>query len=159
IAQALAIRGERIVAVGSNAEIEALRTPSVEVIDLHGRTVIPGLIDNHAHFMRAAEFWDREVRLDGVATHKQALGVLAAQAAASKPGEWMLVLGGWSQEQFSDEQRGFTKAELDTVAPNNPVLLQLIYFRIFLNSAALAKLGIDAGTPNPRNGTIDKDAS
>ena len=159
IAQALAISGERIVAVGSNADIEKLKTSATEAIDLQGKTVIPGLIDNHAHFMRAAEYWDREVRLDGVATHRQALDMIAAKAAASKPGEWVLVLGGWSEEQFTDEKRGFGKAELDAVAPNNPVALQLIYFRMMMNSAALAKLGIDASTPDPRNGKIDKDAN
>ncbi len=158
IAQALAISGERIVAVGSNADIEKLKTPTTEAINLQGRTVIPGLIDNHAHFMRAAEYWDREVRLDGVATHRQALDLIAAKAAASKPGDWVLVLGGWSEEQFTDEKRGFTRAELDAAAPHNPVVVQLIYFRIYANTPGLTKLGIDAETPDPRNGKIEKGA-
>jgi len=156
VREALAISGERIVAVGNTADIEKLKGGSTQRIDLGGRTVIPGLIDNHAHYMRAGEYWDREARLDGVTSHREALEVLRRKAAESKPGEWVLVLGGWSEEQFTDEPRGFTKAELDAVAPNNPVVLQLIYFRIYANSAALKALGVDANTADPQGGKIDK---
>lgn len=159
IVPALAIAGERIVAAGSAADIEALKTPQTRVIDLGGKTVIPGLIDNHAHYMRAAEYWDREVRLDGITSRKEALAMIAAKAKASKPGELVLSLGGWSEEQFTDQPGGFTKAELDEAAPNNPVVLQVIYFRIYANSAALKALGITGDTPDPRNGKIEKDAS
>jgi predicted amidohydrolase YtcJ len=159
IAQAIAIEGDRIVKVGASADIRKLAGEGTRVIDLKGRTVIPGLIDNHAHFMRAAEYWHQEVRLDGVTSRKEALAMIARKARESKPGEWVLVLGGWSIEQFADERRGFTKAELDAAAPNNPVVLQLIYFRIYTNSAGLKALGIDAGTPHPAGGSIVKDAS
>ena len=159
IVQALAISGERIVEVGSNSMIRKLAGSGTKVIDLKGKTVIPGLIDNHAHFMRTAEYWHQEVRLDGVTSRKQALEMIARKARESKPGDWVLVLGGWSIEQFADGRRGFTKAELDTVAPNNPVALQLIYFRIYTNTAGLKVLGIDAATPNPPGGTIVKDSS
>jgi predicted amidohydrolase YtcJ len=157
IGEALAIRGERIVAVGSNGEIEKLKGAGTQIIDLHGRTVIPGLIDNHAHYMRAAEYWDREVRLDGVTSHKAALDMIRRKAGESKPGEWVLVLGGWAEEQFTDEKRGFTKAELDAVAPSNPVALQLIYFRIYTNSSGLKALGIGADTPDMPGGKIEKE--
>ena len=159
IAQAVAVKGERIIAVGSNTDIRKLAGNGTRVIDLKGRTVIPGLIDNHAHFMRAAEYWHQEVRLDGVTSRQQALAMIARKAADSKPGEWVLVLGGWSIEQFADERKGFTKAELDAVAPNNPVALQLIYFRIYTNTAGLKALGIGAATPNPPGATIVKDAN
>jgi len=157
IAQALAVKGERILAVGRNAEIAKFAGDGTRKIDLKGRTVIPGLIDNHAHFMRAAEYWHREVRLDGVESRTEALKLIAEKAKQAKPGEWVLVLGGWSIEQFADERRAFTKEELDRVAPNNPVLLQLIYFRVYTNTAGLKALGIDADTPNPPGGTIVKD--
>ncbi len=159
VAQAVAVRGERIIAVGKNQEIAKLAGAATRKIDLGGKTVIPGLIDNHAHFMRAAEYWDQEVRLDGVTSRKRALDMIAARAKQSKPGEWALVLGGWSLEQFTDNQQGFTREELDRVAPENPVLLQLIYFRIYTNSPGLKALGIDAATPDPRGGKIEKDAS
>ena len=74
-AQAIAIKGERVMAVGSNAAIDALKGPATRVTELKGRTVTPGLIDNHAHFMRAAEYWHQEVRLDGVTSRKQALEI------------------------------------------------------------------------------------
>lgn len=159
IVQALAIRGERVLATGSSSAMKKLAGPAAKVIDLKGRTVIPGLIDNHVHMMRASEFWDREIRLDGVATHRQALEMIAKKARESKPGEWVLILGGWSEEQFSDEKRGFTKEELDRIAPNNPVVAQLIYFRIYTNTAGLKALGVDAKTADPRGGKIEKDAS
>jgi predicted amidohydrolase YtcJ len=157
IAEALAVKGERIVAVGSTADIEKLKGPATRVVDLNGRTVIPGLIDNHAHFMRAAEYWHREVRLDGVTSHKEALDLIKEKVGASKPGEWVVVLGGWSEEQFTDEPRGFTKTELDASAPNNPVALQLFYFRVYANSAALKAMGIEPTTPDPSGIKIEKD--
>jgi predicted amidohydrolase YtcJ len=159
IGQAIAVKGERVMAVGGNAEIARLAGASTRKIDLKGRTIIPGLIDNHAHFMRAAEYWHQEIRLDGVTSRQQALEMIARKAKESQPGEWVLALGGWSIEQFADNRKGFTKAELDAVAPNNPVALQLIYFRIYTNSAGLKALGIDANTPNPPGGSIVKDAN
>ena len=146
IVQAIAIRGERVLATGSDAEMSRLAGPATKVVDLAGRMVIPGLIDNHAHFMRAAEYWHREVRLDGVTSRRQALEMIAAKAKASAPGEWVLVLGGWSLEQFTDSQADFTRAELDAAAPDNPVALQLIYFRIYTNSAGLKALGVEEPT-------------
>jgi predicted amidohydrolase YtcJ len=158
IAQALAVKGERVIAVGSNADIEKLKGPATQVVDLQRRSVIPGLIDNHAHYMRAAEYWHREVRLDGITSHKQALDLIREKVAESKPGEWIAVLGGWAEEQFTDEPRGFTRQELDAIAPNNPVALQLFYFRVYANSAALKAMGIDANTPDPANFKIERDA-
>jgi predicted amidohydrolase YtcJ len=159
IAEALAVRGERIAAVGTRAEVEKRKGPLTRIVDLGGRTVIPGLIDNHAHYMRAAEYWHQEVRLDGVESRKAALDMIRDKAKESKPGEWVLVLGGWSEEQFTDDKRAFTKAELDAAAPDNPVLMQLIYFRIFLNSRGLEKLGIGPATPDMAGGKIGKDAA
>src|SRR3954467_4355014 len=158
IVQALAVKDGRIVAAGTQAAIESFKGPSTKVVDLQGRTVIPGLIDNHAHFMRAAEFWHEEVRLDGVTSRKLALDILRNRVKDSKPGEWVVVLGGWSEEQFTDEPRGFTRQELDAVAPNNPVALQLFYFRVYANSAALKAMGIAASTLDPANFKIEKDA-
>jgi predicted amidohydrolase YtcJ len=157
IGEALAIKGERVLAVGSNAEIEKHKGPLTRAFDLGGRTVIPGLIDNHAHYMRAAEYWHREVRLDGVTSHKDALELIKQKAAESKPGEWVVVLGGWSEEQFVDEPRGFSRAELDGIAPDNPVALQLFYFRVYANTAALKAMGVDATTPDPGGIKIEKD--
>jgi predicted amidohydrolase YtcJ len=157
IAEAIAIRGRRIVAVGTNAEIEKLKGPQTRTIALNGRTVIPGLIDNHSHWVRAAEH--NELRFDGVTTRKRAIALLTERVRAAKPGEWIAVLGGWSEQQFTDEERGFPLAELDSIAPNNPVVLQSVYNHSYLNSAALKAAGIDQETANPPNGRIEKDAN
>jgi predicted amidohydrolase YtcJ len=157
IAEALAIRGGRIVAVGGTAEVLALKGAGTKLLDLGGKTVIPGLIDNHAHFIRAPEH--DELRFDGVTSRKRALAMLAARVRAARPGEWVVTLGGWSEEQFTDDPRGFPLEELDRIAPANPVVLQAVYNQSYLNSAALEAAAIDAGTPDPRGGRIEKDAS
>jgi predicted amidohydrolase YtcJ len=159
IAQALAIKGQRIVAVGNSADMRKLAGPSTKVLDVRGRTVIPGLIDNHAHFVRVAEKWHSEMRLDGVTTRAEAIRMLQDRVRRAKPGEWIVTLGGWSEEQFTDDARGFPRSELDQLAPNNPVALQAIYRHTYLNTAALKAAGIDEKTPNPPGGTIGKDAN
>jgi predicted amidohydrolase YtcJ len=157
IAQAVAIGGQRVVAVGSSAEMRKLAAANAKVVDLRGRTVIPGLIDNHAHWIRAAEH--DEMRLDGVISRRQALQMLAARVKAARPGEWIATLGGWSEEQFTDDARGFPLAELDRIAPNNPVVLQAIYRHSYLNTAALKAAQIDESTPDPDGGRIERDTS
>jgi predicted amidohydrolase YtcJ len=157
IAQALAIRGGRVAKVGTSAEIDALKGTSTRVIDLNGRTVIPGLIDNHAHWVRAAEH--DELRFDGVTSRQRALEMLAQRVGATPAGEWIVVLGGWSEEQFTDEPKGFPLEELDRIAPNNPVVLQAVYNHSYLNSVALVAAKIDADTPDPQGGKIEKDSA
>lgn len=155
--QAVAIRGQRIVAAGSNADVLEHQGRATQMFDLRKRTVIPGLIDNHSHWIRAAEH--DELRLDGVASRKAALALLADRVRTARPGEWIVTLGGWSEEQFTDDPRGFPLEELDRVAPDHPVVLQAIYNQSYLNTAALKAAGIDASTPDPRGGSIEKDAS
>jgi hypothetical protein len=157
VVQALAIRDRRVVATGSNEAIRKHAGAATRVIDLKGRTVIPGLIDNHSHWIRAAEH--DELRFDGVTSRAQALKLLVERVASRKPGEWVVVLGGWSEEQFTDDARGFSLEELDRIAPNNPVALQAIYRHTYLNTAGLKAAGINEATPNPAGGTIEKDAS
>jgi predicted amidohydrolase YtcJ len=156
IAQALAIRGERVVAVGTNQEIARLAGPTTQRIDLRGRAVIPGLIDNHMHLLRAGSTWQWEVRWDGVGSRKQALDMLRARTKAVGRGEWVYSLGGWTIDQFSDDKRPFTREELDQVAPDNPVLLQASYYETYLNSRALQELGIDE---SPRDAWVVRDSA
>jgi predicted amidohydrolase YtcJ len=146
IAQAAAIQGDRIVAVGSSQEIARMAGAGTRTIDLRGRTVIPGLIDNHMHIMRAGTTWQYEVRWDGVGNRKEALALLAARARSVKPGEWIYTLGGWTMEQFADNPAPFTRDELDKIAPNNPVFLQAAYYEAYLNSQALQVMGLDDKT-------------
>jgi predicted amidohydrolase YtcJ len=135
----------RIIAVGTNKAIEALADRTTRRIDLQGRTVIPGLIDNHMHLLRAGTTWQREVRLDGAGYRRQALDLLRERAMASPPGEWIYTLGGWTLDQFADDPRPFTPAELDRVAPVNPVFLQASYYRGYANTLAMTALGLDSG--------------
>ena len=155
IAQAVAIRGDRFVAVGSNQDITRLAGPNTRRIDLGGKAVIPGLIDAHAHLMRAAETWAIEVRLDGVESRKQALDMIRAKAASLGPGQWVYNLGGWSYDQFADNRTPLTRAELDQAAPNNPVYLQFTRCCAFMNSKAVEAMDL-AGVNQP---WIEKDAA
>jgi predicted amidohydrolase YtcJ len=145
IAQAVAIADGRITAVGTSKEIEALGRRTTRRIDLQGRTVIPGLIDNHMHLLRAGTTWQREVRWDGIGSRKQALDLLRERVQASRPGDWIYNLGGWTLDQFADDPRPFTPAELDRVAPANPVFLQASYYRGYANTLAMKTLGLASG--------------
>ena len=161
IAQAVAIQGDRIVAVGTNQEMAQLAGANTRRIDLRGRAVIPGLIDNHMHLLRAAATWLRELRFDGVESRKQAIEMLRARAKAAGPGEWVYNIGGWAHQQFADDPKPFTREELDQIAPDNPVALQESYYQVFLNSRALQALGIEENAPDPQGfvkGSIMRDA-
>jgi predicted amidohydrolase YtcJ len=136
IAQAVAVRGERIIAVGTNQEIARLAGPSTRRIDLRGRAVLPGLIDNHAHFMEEGVLWTDELRLDGIETRKQAIEMMRAKAASIAADRWVYTLGGWSPDQFTDDKRPFTRAELDKIVSNRAVLLQFTRAETYVNSMA-----------------------
>ena len=142
IAEAIAIDGDRIVAVGSNEDIASFVDDTTDVVDLAGRTVIPGLIDNHMHFIRAVQRWNLQARIDGINIRQQALDVIAAKAASMEPGEWLMVQGGWRENQFADQRGGFTLEELDAAAPNNPLFLQITYQTVYANTLALEAVGV-----------------
>jgi predicted amidohydrolase YtcJ len=143
ISAAVAVRGDRIVAVGTNQEIARLAGPATRRIDLRGRSVVPGLIDNHAHFQEEGAYWMLELRLDGVDSRKQALEMIRAKAKAAGRGQWVYNLGGWSPDQFADDKRPFTREELDAYSPDNPVFLQFSRAETFLNSKAIDAVGLD----------------
>jgi predicted amidohydrolase YtcJ len=159
VAEAVAVRNGRIIEVGRNEDVRKLAGDNTKVIDLGGKTVIPGLIDNHAHFVRVAEKWHWEMRLDGITSRAEVVRMIAERARGAKPGEWIVALGGWSEDQFTDDKRGFPRAELDRLAPDNPVALQAVYRHTYLNTAALKAMKIDENTPDPRRGKIEKDAN
>lgn len=146
IAQAVAVRGDRIMAVGTNQDIVRLAGPTTQRIDLHGRTVLPGFIDNHMHLLRYGTTWKYEVRWDGVDSRKEALALIRTRTESLGAGEWIYILGGWTIDQFADDPKPFTREELDIVAPKHPVFLQSSYYEAYLNSRALEKLGIDQST-------------
>ncbi len=155
IAQAIAIRGDRFIAVGSNQAIAKLAGPGTRRIDLGGMAVVPGFIDAHAHLMRAAETWAVEARFDDIESRQQALEIVSRKAKELGPGKWVFNLGGWSYDQFADNPTPLTRQELDQAAPNNPVYLQFSRCCGFLNTPGIEAMGL-AAMNDP---WIERDAS
>jgi predicted amidohydrolase YtcJ len=151
IVQGLAINDGRIVARGTSREIARYAGPRTRVIDVAGATVIPGLIDNHFHFTRGADTWHEQARFEGVSSRRDALAILAAKAASMPAGGWIMVQGGWTPRQFADAPGGFTLAELDRVAPKNPLFVQEGYSVVYANSLALKAVGLDPAEGARRN--------
>jgi predicted amidohydrolase YtcJ len=145
--EALAITNGRIVATGTSAEIARYAGKNTKVIDVAGATIIPGLIDNHFHFTRGVETWHEQARFEGVDSRREALRILTAKAASLKPGDWIMVQGGWTPRQFADAPGGFTLEELDEAAPKNPLFVQEGYSLVYANSLALKAVGL-----NPADG-------
>ena len=144
IAQAIAVKGDRVVAVGSNEDISSLAGPATRRIDLAGRAVVPGMIDNHAHYMEEGVLWTDELRLDNVTTRAQAIEMMKAKAASLPPDRWVYTLGGWSPDQFTDDKKSFSRAELDQIDSTHPLLLQFTRAETYVNSKAIEVLGLEA---------------
>jgi predicted amidohydrolase YtcJ len=158
IHQALAIRDGKIRAVGTSTEMRKLSGPRTQVIDLGGRTVIPGLIDSHMHAIRAASFFATETNWAGVPTLAEALDRIRQSAREKKPGEWVIVGGGWRPEQFR-ENRLPTLAELTEAAGDHPAYVQMLYAWALMNQRGLDALNIRADSDLPGGGKLDHDAS
>jgi hypothetical protein len=154
IAQAVAVSGERVLAVGADEAIVKMRTVNTKMIDLHGRTVLPGLIDSHVHALEAAlsEFRALLPPLDSYAAVQR---FLREQAKTVPKGEWIVVPRTFPTRL--KELRMPTKDVLDVVT-DHPVIFDASYV-VILNSAALQKCGIDRNTSNPPGGEIVKDAN
>src|SRR5438552_5808878 len=155
-AENLAIKGGRIVGV-DNAE-SYQRGPETKVIDVKGRRVIPGLNDSHMHVIRGGLSYNLELRWDGVPSLADALRMLQEQAQRTPPGQWVRVIGGWSEFQFA-ERRMRTLEEINAVSPETPVFVLHLYCRGRLNRAALPACGYTKDTPNPPAGEIQRDAN
>jgi len=157
VAEALAVRDGTILAVGSDATIKPLVGPQTRVIDLAGKTVVPGLIDTHAHF-KAAGLGDYVVNLSQAKNVAGALEIIKAFVAGKKPGAW-ITTGGWHPPSQLAEKRYLTRQELDSVSPDNPVYLRTVGHFSMANSLALKTAGIDRTTPDPSGGSFERDAS
>ena len=159
VAEAVAVRGDRVVAVGTVGEIEALAGPDTERIDLAGRAVTPGLMDAHVHFASGGA--SRLYRLDLSYPNVENIGdvqrLVAEQAARVEEGEWVRG-GGWDEGKL-DELRYIHASDLDEIAAGRPVWLShtMGHYGV-ANSMALEMAGITAETPDPPGGTIDRDA-
>jgi len=156
-ASAVAIRDGKFIKVGSDAEVMRLAGPHTSVIDLEGRRVLPGLIDNHLHIIRGGLNFNMDLRWDGVRSLSDAMSMLKRQVAVTPPPQWVRVVGGCTEHQFV-EKRLPTIDELNTVAPDTPVFLLHLYDRAILNGAALRVVGYTKDTPEPPGGEIVRDA-
>jgi predicted amidohydrolase YtcJ len=157
-AQALAVRDGRIAAVGASQDIRALAGPNTKVIDLGGRTVIPGLIDSHIHAIRAGLTFTTEVQWIGAPTLAEALSRLRAAAQKTPKGSWLVVAGGWSERQFA-EDRWPTQGEIAAAAPDHHVYIQLLYSRVLLDPGGYDALGIGGDAALAAQVTIERDGA
>ncbi len=157
VAEALAVRNGKVLAIGNSASIKSLAGAATRVLDLAGKTVVPGLIDTHAHF-KAAGLSEYVVNMSGAKNVAQALDAIRAFAAKKKPGEW-IVGGAWHPPSQLAEKRYLTRQEIDSVAPNNPVYLRTVGHFSMANSMALREAGVGKDTPNPSGGSFERDAS
>ena len=157
IAQAVAIAGGKIAAVGTNDHIKAHVGPATQVIDLGGRTVTPGLIDTHVHFSEADALFTVDLGDPAIKSIADVKQRLAQKVAELKPGEWVRGRG-WDEGKLA-ERRYITAADLDAVAPNNPVWLTHTTGHYGVaNSYAMKLAEVRRETKDPPAGTIDRDA-
>ncbi len=155
-ASAVAVRDGKFLRVGTDAEVMAHKGPQTRVIDASGHRIVPGLNDSHIHVIRGGRFYNLELRWDGVKSLKAGLDMIREQAKRTPAGQWVRVVGGWSEYQFA-ERRLPTLQEINEAAPNTPVFVLCLYGKAFLNKAGLAAAGITRDTPNPPGGLIEKD--
>ena len=162
-AEAVAVTGGRVAAVGSTADIESLIGPETEVVDLAGRLAIPGFIEGHGHFLRVGNA-RTILDLTAVGSWEGILEMVEDAVAEAEPGEWILGRG-WHQERWSptppDAIEGVPPHhDLSQLSPDNPVhLTHASGHASFANALAMELAGIDRETPDPPGGTIVKDGA
>jgi predicted amidohydrolase YtcJ len=158
VREALAISHGRVLATGTTAAIKKLAGENAKLIDLGGRTVIPGLTDGHIHGIRAALTFGTEVNWIGVPTLKQALEKIRQAGKAQKPGSWIVVAGGWTEQQFAEKRRP-TAGEVSEAAPDNPVYIQHLYDWLLLTPKAMEALNIHEDSDVTPGGKLERDGN
>ncbi|MER5221880.1 amidohydrolase [Streptomyces flaveus] len=164
VAEAVAVRGREITAVGTDAEVRALAGPSTRIVELDGRTVLPGINDSHLHgaaYGMTKPPFAIDVGHPTVGSITDIARVVAGAVLVAAPGEWIIGLGwdpGYLAECLADARRFPHRRDLDQVAPHNPVCLtDFSSHMVWANSAALRACGIDAAVEPPSGGVIDLD--
>jgi len=158
IVEAVAVLDGKFLAIGTDREVMAYRGEQTQLINLNKRTAIPGLNDSHTHLIRGGLNYNLELRWDGVPSLADGLRMLREQARRTPSGQWVRVVGGWSEFQFA-ERRMPTLDELNKAAPDTPVFVLHLYDRALLNRAALRAVGYTKESPNPPGGEIVRDAA
>ena len=158
IVEAVAVTGNTISAVGSSDDLAGLAGENTRVINLDGKTMTPGLIDNHNHLIYSATMWPNVVRLGNIRSRREALMAIAAKAEELGPGDGaehtVFAFGGFKSLQFLDQPGDFTREELDAVAPDNPIIAggwSSAYSSATINSKAMRYTGITRDTPDPED--------
>jgi predicted amidohydrolase YtcJ len=151
-AEALAVKGDRIMSLGKNDEILKYKGEHTKVIDVEGRTVIPGLIDAHMHFIGLGE-GSKKIYLDKTTDYQQVLDIVQDAVKKAKPGEWIMGSGwhtaNWKNKEYPDN------SELDRISQDHPVFLSgMATHAALVNKKALALAGITRATPDPEGGRI-----
>lgn len=151
-ASAVAVKGGEFIFVGSDAGVMAHKGRNTRMINLEGRTVLPGLIDTHVHQLDGAINL-RNVDLFGARSIADVVKAIERRVAESEPGEWVIASSGW-HESLLEEGRLPTRFELDTVSPDNPVVIPRGGHVLTVNTKALEAAGINDETPSPEGGVI-----
>ena len=151
VAEAIALAGNRVLAVGDSATMRGLAGPGAVQRDLRGRAVIPGLIDSHNHMLSTGLNLEA-VDLAGARTVADVIEAVRRRAEQTPPGGWVVTSSRWHETQLA-EQRFPTRRELDGVAPAHPVLVRRGGHNVVANSIALRLGGVDETTPDPPGGT------
>jgi predicted amidohydrolase YtcJ len=156
VAQGIAIHDGRILETGTNEDVRKRADAHAKVIDLGGRTVIPGLMDSHIHALRAGLTYSVELSWIGVPSLAKGLDLIREAARTAKPGQWIKIGGGWTELQFA-EKRGPTVAELAAAARDRPVYVQRLYNTAWITPAGIKLMNLTPATEIP-GGTAEKDA-
>ena len=156
VQQALAIGHGQVLASGSSADMKKLAGNKARLIDLGGRTVIPGLTDGHIHGIRAALTFGTEINWIGVPTLKEALEKVRQAGNTQPPGSWIVVAGGWTEEQFEEKRRP-NAAEVAALAPDHPVYIQHLYDWLLLTPKAMEALNIREDADVTPGGKLERD--
>lgn len=155
IESAIAIRGDQVLSVGNDDAMLALGGPGTRIVDLKGHTVIPGLIDDHHHFLSKSIDAYLGVDIALAKSIEEVKQKIKDKIAKTPPGQLVYTSSGWLPAQFK-ENRPPIAADLDPISPNNPVVVQGGH-SVYLNSYAMKEAGITKDTPSPEGGSIEKD--
>ena len=156
IAQSVAIKDSRIVAVGLDAQVGALAGPGTQQLDLKSQAVIPGIFDSHNHFLEVGAKLSM-IRLDECQSQQEMMELVRERAKVTPPGEWIIGQG-WNEGMFADGQLP-TRQDIDPATSEHPVILMRFFNTDVINSHALNLAGITRDTPDPEGGRIERDAT
>jgi predicted amidohydrolase YtcJ len=155
IVEAVAVRDGKFVATGNKAEVMRLAAEKTKLVDLGGKTVIPGLNDSHNHMLWTGTAF-KQVQLRECTSLEDVLRAIGERAKSVKPGEWVICSGQWHESQLK-EKRLPTRLELDKAAPENPVYVPRGGHTVVVNSLALKLAGVTKETPDPQGGEFKRD--